>query len=155
MKKFVFAALIALAAGPAAWAQAPASVALPPEVERVLRDYEKAWVGNDVAALAKLFTADGMALPSSQPPAQGEESIRQAYAKGAGSPLSLRAIGYGASGDLAYVIGGYGGAADKPDFGKFVLVLRRVEGRWLIVADMDNSNAPMRPKPAPATVKPG
>ncbi len=81
-------------------------------------------------------------------PAQGEESIRKAYSQSVGSPLNLRAIAYGASGDLAYVIGGWGGASGKPEFGKFVLVLRRVNGRWLIAADMDNSNLPRRVPPA-------
>lgn len=159
MKKLFCATLFSLVTVSAAWAQAstPASITLPPDVERVLRDYEKAWAANDLAGLAKLFTSDGMALPSGQMPAQGDDSIRKAYAKGAGSPLSLRAFGYGTSGDLAYVLGGFSGAADKPEFGKYVLVLRRVEGRWLIVADMDNSNRPMRapaPAPAPAAVKP-
>ncbi len=152
MKKIALTVLLSLAAASAALAQAPASVALPPEVDRVLRDYEKAWVANDQAALAKLFTVDGMALPSGQKPAQGDDAIRKAYSKGAGSLLSLRAIAYGTSGELAYVIGGFGSTADKPDFGKFVLVLRKVEGRWLIVADMDNSNTPNRPSAPPAPV---
>ncbi|MES2319129.1 MAG: nuclear transport factor 2 family protein [Pseudomonadota bacterium] len=110
----------------------------------MLKDYEKAWIAKDTAALAKLFTGDGMALPSGQMPAQGDESIRKAYAPSVGAALNLRAVGYGTSGELAYVIGGWGGAADKPEFGKFVLVLRRVNGRWMIVADMDNSNMPRR-----------
>ncbi|MES2899426.1 MAG: DUF4440 domain-containing protein [Pseudomonadota bacterium] len=155
MKKVALALLLSLATATAATAQALPSVALPADLERVLRDYEKAWVANDPAALARLFTADGMALPSGQLPALGPDNIRKAYSTGAGSPLLLRAIAYGGSGDLAYVIGGFGGAPDKPDFGKFVLVLRKVEGRWLIVADMDNSNAPRRPAPPPApSVKP-
>ena len=157
MKRFLFATVFSLLTVSAAWAQAeaPATITLPRDVERVLRDYERAWTANDLAGLAKLFTSDGIALPSGQMPAQGEDSIRKAYAKGAGSPLSLRAFGYGASGDMAYVLGGFSGGADKPEFGKFVLVLRRVEGRWLIVADMDNSNRPMRaPVPAAPTSPP-
>ncbi len=148
MKRIALALLLSLASATAAIAQTPPSVALPADVERVLRDYEKAWGANDPAALARLFTADGMALPSGQLPALGADSIRKAYSTGAGSPLFLRAIAHGGSGDLAYVIGGFGGAPDKPDYGKFVLVLRKVDGRWLIVADMDNSNAPRRPAPA-------
>lgn len=89
-----------------------------------------------------------MALPNGQPPARGAESIRKVYSQGAGVPLALRPIAFASSGDLAYVIGGFGPAADRPDFGKFTLVLRRdAEGRWLIVSDMDNSNVPMQPAP--------
>ena len=119
----------------------PASVELPADLARVLRDYEKAWTAGDTAALAALFTSDGYALPNGQPPAAGGEAIRAAYQRSAGSPLSLRALHYVQSGDMAYIIGGYGGAAGKPDFGKFVLVLRRgQDGSWRIAADMDNAN---------------
>jgi ketosteroid isomerase-like protein len=122
------------------------SITLPPELDRVLRDYEKAWVAGDTAALAALFSADGFALPNGQMPAGGADAIRAAYQRNAGSPLSLRALHYAQSGDMAYIIGGFGSAAGKPDFGKFVLVLRRgQDGRWRIAADMDNANAaPLR-----------
>ncbi len=149
MKKgILLSTLVALALHLPALAQTPATVVLPAEVDRVLKDYEKAWIAKDTAALAKLFTGDGMALPSGQMPAQGEDSIRKAYAPSVGTTLNLRPFSYSTSGELAYVIGGWGGAADKPEYGKFVLVLRRVSGRWLIVADMDNSNMPRRAPPA-------
>lgn len=128
-----------------------APVALPPELDRVLRDYEKAWSAADTEALARLFVADGYALPNGQPPAAGADAIRAAYARNAGSPLSLRALHYAQSGDMAYIIGGFGGAPGKPDFGKFVLVLRRGhDGTWRIAADMDNANAMPRRAPAAA-----
>lgn len=142
----------------AAPASAPApaplpSITLPPAIARVLRDYEKAWVARDDAALARLFVADGYALPNGQPPAAGADAIRAAYAGNSGSPLALRALHYAESGDMAYVIGGFGAQAGQPDFGKFVLVLRRGnDGVWRIAADMDNANAmPRRP---PAAAKP-
>ena len=146
-KRILLGTLFTLALNTPALAEPLPTVTLPADVDRVLKDYEKAWIAKDTAALAKLFTTDGMALPSGQMPARGEESIRKAYAQSVGSPLNLRAVGYGASGELAYVIGGWGGALDKPEFGKFVLVLRRVNGRWLIVSDMDNSNMPRRAPP--------
>ena len=104
-----------------------------------------------IEALARLFTAEGMALPSGQPPAQGAASIRQAYAQHAGSPLVLRALAYATSGDLAYIIGGFAPAPGQPDLGKFVLVLRRgAGGRWLIAADMDNANQRRPALPPPS-----
>jgi ketosteroid isomerase-like protein len=150
MKKTILLATLAtLALHLPAFANTPATVTLPADLDRVLKDYEKAWIAKDTAALAKLFTSDGMALPSGQVPAQGEESIRKAYSPNVGAVLNLRPIAYSASGDLAYVVGGWGSATDKPEYGKFVLVLRKVNGRWLIAADMDNSNQPRR---APAAV---
>ncbi|MBB4595328.1 hypothetical protein [Xanthomonas cannabis] len=38
---------------------AVASVALPPELDRVLRDYEHAWRKGDASALVELFAEDG------------------------------------------------------------------------------------------------
>ena len=148
MKKALFAAICVVCTS--TWAQPLPTVPLPPDVDRVLQDCARAWQANDAAALTQLFAADGMALPSGQPAARGVDSIRKAYSQGAGAPLSLRPIAFGTSGELAYVIGGFGPAPDKPDFGKFTLVLRRdAQGRWLIVSDMDNGNAPMRPQPRP------
>lgn len=142
MKKTLLATLFTLALHAPAMAKTPATVALPADVERVLKDYEKAWIAKDTEALAKLFTADGTALPSGQMAAQGADNIRRAYGPHAGGALNLRAFAFGSSGDLAYVLGGWGSATDKPEYGKFVLVLRRVNGRWMIVADMDNNNRP-------------
>ncbi len=147
-KRILLGPLVALALNLPVWAQTPATVTVPAEIDQLLKDYEKAWIAKDTAALAKLFTADGMALPSGQMPAQGEESIRKAYSQSVGGALNLRPVAYGASGELAYVIGGWGGAVGKPEFGKFVLALRKVNGRWMIAADMDNSNMPRRATPA-------
>ncbi|MEJ1936633.1 DUF4440 domain-containing protein [Nostoc sp. NIES-2111] len=148
MIKTLLASTIALLAASTSAETLPA-VALPPEVARVLVDYSRAWAAADLTALARLFAPEGMALPNGMPPAVGADSIRRAYAQSAGAPLVLRPIAFGSSGDLAYVIGGFGPAADKPDFGKFTLVLRRsTEGHWRIVSDMDNSNGPAQPSPS-------
>jgi hypothetical protein len=57
-------------------------------------------------------------------------------------------------GKIGYIIGGFGGEVGGPDSGKFILALKRGDdGRWLIAADMDNSNRrpqpPRIPTPAP------
>ena len=138
-----------LGAGPAA-AQSLPSVSVPPDVDRVLRDYEKAWAANDAKGLAALFAEDGIALPSNQPPARGKDSIARAYSGGGGMPTYLRVIDYRASGELATIVGAYGPAGQAGDVGKFVLVLRKVDGRWLIAADIENGNMRMGPPQRPA-----
>lgn len=126
------------------------SVTLPPELDRVLRDYERAWEAQDAAALASLFTDDGFVLSNGRPPVRGSESIRSAYAD-AGGGLSLRALAYGVEGSTGYIIGGFAPAKGATDIGKFVLVLRKEKlGRWLIVADMDNANRSPRVQAPPA-----
>lgn len=127
-------------AGQPATPPAEPSVKLPPELARVLTDYEKAWSQKDPAALAGLFAEDGFVLPNGNPPVRGRAAI-QTYYTGHGGPLSLRAFAYAAAGDVGYILGGYTGTAGQPDDGKFTLTLRKgSDGRWLIMSDMDNSN---------------
>lgn len=153
-KQIVCIAALAATSSFASAQQLP-SVQLPPELDRVLRDYEKHWSANKPADVAALFTADGMALPNGAPPAKGAEQITASYARAAGQPLALRALHYTASSDMAYIIGGFAPAAGQPDMGKFVLVLKKAaDGKWMIAADMDNMNAMPRRTPPPAQNKP-
>jgi ketosteroid isomerase-like protein len=123
-------------------ADAPAlpSVPLPPDLDRVLRDYEKAWGARDAAALAKLFTEDGFVLSSDSPPVKGRAAIEKHY-QGAGGPLYLRAFAFESNASTGFILGGYRHQEKGPDSGKFTLTLRQgTHGRWLIVSDMDNGN---------------
>jgi len=118
------------------------SIALPAELDRVLRDYESAWRAGDHVRLSLLFTEDGFILPSGHPPIRGRSGIAAHY-QGQGGPLQLRALAYQVADSIGYIIGayGYGATAPVPDMGKFTLTLRRDPGgRWLIVSDMDNGN---------------
>jgi len=124
------------------------SVRLPPELARVLTDYEAGWRAGDGAALAQLFVEDGFVLSNGTPPVRGREAIRQHY-RGPGGPLVLRAFSYSTDGALGYILGGFSRKEGDPDVGKFTLTLRKgSDGRWLIVSDMDNGN---RPPPRPGT----
>lgn len=126
---------------PAAPAPLP-SVTLPPPLARVLADYEAAWQAKDPAALAALFAEDGFVLAGGKPPVRGRAQIEKHYV-GQGGPLALRALAYATDGATGYIIGGYGPARGEPDTGKFTLTLRKGDGgRWLIMSDMDNGNAP-------------
>lgn len=117
------------------------SVELPPDLDRVLRDYERQWQARSAAALAALFTEDGFVLRPGQRPVRGRAGITEAY-QGAGGSLMLRALAYATSGTVGYIIGGYGYGAGSPDVGKFILALRRDgDGPWHIAADMDNGNS--------------
>jgi ketosteroid isomerase-like protein len=121
------------------------SVTLSPSVERVLRDYERAWQARDATALADLFAYDGFVLSNGAPPVRGRDAIRAEYAK-AGGPLALRALEYRIDESTGYVIGAFGRSPGGEDVGKFVLALVKGQGgRWLIAADIDNSIRPPRP----------
>ncbi|HMG17993.1 MAG TPA: nuclear transport factor 2 family protein [Gemmatimonadales bacterium] len=140
-------ALLTLASAPG-YAQGPTappslpSITLPAELDRVLRDYERAWKAGDEAALAALFTEDGF-VPTGQSWVRGRDAIRATY-QSSGGGLQLRALAFAVQDTVGYIVGayGYGDSVPVPDRGKFVLALRRARGGgpWLIAADIDQSN---------------
>lgn len=130
-------------------------VALPPELDRVIRDYERAWRAGDAVALASLFAEDGFVLQSNRPPIRGRTAIRAAYESQGGGPLRLRALAFASGDTIGYIIGGYGYGNKPGDIGKFTLTLRRAPGEpWLIFSDMDNPNAAPQHRSAPHTPSP-
>jgi ketosteroid isomerase-like protein len=142
----LFSAIVLSGSAPLA-AQQPAtpaplpSVALPPELDRVLRDYEKEWSAGNAVGLAALFTADGFVMNPGKPAVRGTADITALYKTTSGSPLSLRAFAYATSDTVGYIVGGFARDKASPDGGKFILLLRRSgRGPWRIAADMDNGN---------------
>lgn len=130
------------------------SAQLPPEMDRVLRDYERLWAAGDAAGLAALFTDDGFAMQNGRPPVRGRAAIQQAYANARG-PLRLRALAFGEDGTVGYIIGAFAYGEEPGDMGKFVLALRREPGGpWLIASDIDNTNRMPRMGPPPAQPQP-
>lgn len=126
--------------------QAYPDVTLPPELDRVLRDYERAWRAGDAKALAALFAEDGFVLQGNRPPVRGRAAIQAAYDGQGEAPLRLRALAYAAEETNGYIIGAYGYGDAPGDMGKFTLTLRRApRGPWMIFSDMDNLNASPKP----------
>ncbi len=118
------------------------SIQLPPELARVLTDYESAWRARNAAALARLFAEDGFVMSNDQPPVRGRAAIEKQYT-GSGGPLVLRAFAYAVDGKAGYILGGFAQREGAADIGKFTLTLSKgADGRWLIFSDMDNGNRP-------------
>jgi len=128
---------------------------LPPDLDRVLRDYERAWRAGDAKAIASLFTEDGVLLQNNRPPIRGRPAIQAVYEGERGGPLRLRALAYAAKGTVGYIVGGYRYGDALHDMGKFTITLRRAPGKpWLISSDMDSMNASPKPRPVPDTPAP-
>lgn len=145
MKQTILLAAALLLAAPAVQAQQPdtipiATANMPPELVRVLRDYETAWRTGQARDLAQLFHADGFALPSGVPPVHGRPDIEAHYPSTSGD-LQLRGLAFATADTVGYIVGVFR-YADGPESGKFLLALRRARAAdpWLIAADMDNSN---------------
>ena len=129
--------------------------ALPPDLDRVLRDYERAWRAGDAKAIASLFTEDGVLLQNYRPPIRGRSAIQAVYEGKRGSPLRLRALAYAAGDTTGYIVGGYRYGDAPHDMGKFTITLQRTRGKpWLISSDMDSMNASPKPRQAPNTPAP-
>lgn len=132
---------------PSAAATLP-SVELPAALERVLRDYERAWGAGDVPALVALFTTDGFVLQPGRAPVRGHPALAAAYQGQGGGPLRLRPLAFATADTVGYIIGAYRYGDDPVDQGKFTLTLRRGgDGRWLIASDMDNASRPAQRPP--------
>ena len=115
------------------------SINLPPELDRVLRDYERHWMAKDGAALSALFTEDGFIARG--PWIRGRDAIRAAYSTSSGGDLRLRALAYATSDTVGYIVGAFRYGEATSDGGKFILALRRApRGDWKIAADLDASN---------------
>jgi hypothetical protein len=115
------------------------SINLPPELDRVLRDYERHWMAKDGAALSALFTEDGFIARG--PWIRGRDAIRAAYSTSSGGDLRLRALAYATSDTVGYIVGAFRYGEATTDGGKFILALRRApRSDWKIAADLDASN---------------
>ncbi len=126
----------------------------PAAVERAIRKMDREWVGaavrGDAATIADFYAPDGVFLIPNGPPAEGPKAIGEAW-KGLRSlpnlSLNYRAtrIDVAASGDLATAVGTYdlafsGASGRVRDAGKYVVVWRKLDGEWKVIADIYNSN---------------
>ena len=135
MRRFLLFMVAVMCFATVASAQQP-SVALPPELDRVLRDYERFWRAGDTTGLASIFTPDGFVPTRQTGWVRGAEAIKTTY-RGARGNLILRAHAFATADTVGYIIGSFG--YDNPaGNGKFILALRRQRGgQWLIAADLD------------------
>lgn len=126
-----------------------------------IRAVNGAWAGHynagDADAVAGLYWDDAVLMPPGAPAAEGRAAIRDylagdtAGAKAAGLTMSIDHGPIGVSGSLAWQTGSFGvtdAAGATVDTGKYLSVLEKRDGKWLLLRDIYNSNMP--PAPAPA-----
>ena len=102
------------------------------------------------SATAQMYTENASLMPPNAGIVEGRAAIRAWLAAfPAMSGFTLTPIEMEGRGDLAYVRGTYSFTLVGPDGhqigedrGKFVEVRRKVEGKWLVVADIYNSDLP-------------
>jgi ketosteroid isomerase-like protein len=125
-----------------------------------------AWVeaynAGDADKIVALYTDDAILMPPDAPAATGHAAMKQyltadmAAAKAAGVSFALDTDASGVSGDLAWHSGTFhvaGANGASVATGKYVEVWHRVDGKWLMIRDVWNSDAPAAAA-APAAAPP-
>ena len=147
--------LIVLAA-PVLLAQSTKPPAATQDIDQAIRavadQYVKATLAGDAKAIATLYAEDAIEMPPNEPPVKGRAAIQQYYEKqfkqGKMSSFTLDHFEARAAGDIGYDVGTYrqnmtpasGTAMD--DSGKFIVILERTAGKWLVAYAIYNSDRP-------------
>jgi len=131
-----------------------------PAIAKVRSAYQTAAGSQDGAALAKLYTADGVEMPPNAPAAKGRAAI-EAFHKAFAQQwmmhgMTITPTETKVTGDTAYDIGTYKQSlmaqktgAMVEDKGKYIVLLKKdASGGWLISHAIYNSDNP--PPAAPA-----
>jgi uncharacterized protein (TIGR02246 family) len=143
---------------------ATASAADASKDEAAIRAINPAWVkaynAGDAKAISGLYAEKAVLLAPGAPAANGNAAIQAYFAKDmaesakAGVTFSLSPkTDLGVSGDLGWESGAYAVKAKSGatvDAGKYLTVYKKSGGKWLIIRDTWNSDAP----PAPASAAP-
>lgn len=111
--------------------------------------WEKAWNAGDAAAIAALYTEDGVVMPPNAGMQSGRDAIK-AYlvsdiASAEGLTLALESAESSKNGELGFARGTYtmkDASGEVVDEGKWIEVRKLVNGKWYIHNDIWNSDRP-------------
>ncbi|GAA4375623.1 nuclear transport factor 2 family protein [Hymenobacter koreensis] len=116
------------------------------DIRRINQQLETSLERGDAAALATLYTADGMLLPAGSDTVQGHSAIAaywqsvmdQGFRRAELHTVEVDQLGP----DSAVELGTYRltGDNNSPDHGKYIGVWKRENGHWKLQRDIWNSN---------------
>jgi uncharacterized protein (TIGR02246 family) len=124
--------------------------------EQAIRGEVDRWLqlvkAKDAKGIAQLYAEDGAVMPPNAPIGKGHAAIEQTWAGMMGTPgfdltFVPDQIVVSSSGDMALDRGTYrlkvapNGTA-QTDTGKYVVVWRKIDGKWKAAADIFNSDLP-------------
>jgi uncharacterized protein (TIGR02246 family) len=122
--------------------------------------YQTAVMGQDAAAIAKMYAPDGAELPPNAPAVMGRAAIEKYHKDFAQQfmmhGITITSLKTQVAGDIAYDVGTYKqqmmpmkGGAVMDDHGKYVILLKKDGGTWLVTHAIYNSDLPLPAPPAP------
>lgn len=129
----------------------PNTAAIAAEVGRFIAANNAAIAARDTNAVADSYTEDAVVLPPGVARVDGRAAIRAMWARSLRAPglemkLKSQRQVVSAGGDLVADIGTYTFQMEGPggqplsDVGKYVTVMRKVDGHWKMVVDIWNSD---------------
>jgi ketosteroid isomerase-like protein len=119
------------------------------EIMRAILAAEKVFMAKynkgDAPGLAALYTRDGQILPPNSDVVKGVRALKalfKGFWKAGETVIKLDTVEVEGSGDMAYEVGKYAllkeGKVD--DRGKYIVIWRKVGGRWKLHRDIFNSS---------------
>jgi len=129
--------------------------------EETMRQGTQAWIAayskGDIDALLALYAEDAIVMPPGVPAAAKGEALRAFFttdiATSAGTTFEMGDSTTGVSGNLGWHSGTFAvkdTAGNTVGTGKYMEVWRKQDGKWLILRDMWNLDAPPASMAAPA-----
>ncbi len=118
------------------------------DIDNVNQRLSQAVQDGDAAAAAALYTEDGKFLAPNAEFFSGRDAIQgffQGAIDGGIKGLNLTTLELEIQGDTAHEVGTYELVADGgvvADSGKFIVIWKRVDGRWQLHRDMINTSRP-------------
>ena len=126
--------------------------------------FAEAMRARDLDAIVALYADDAILMPPDAAAATGHAAMKQylttdiAASKAAGVSFALDTDASGVSGDLAWHSGTFhvaGANGASLGTGKYVEVWHKADGKWLMIRDAWNNDAPAAAAPAaPSTAAP-
>ncbi|UCG62482.1 MAG: SgcJ/EcaC family oxidoreductase [Candidatus Zixiibacteriota bacterium] len=123
------------------------------KIQQVVEAWQEAVAARDIDACTSFYAPDGVEMLSNSPAAEGPEAIYQWYADWIFDTTITNSfhtdfIEVAASGDLAYERGTWQfvmETEDGPieDYGKYVIVWKKIDGEWKALIDISNSDIPL------------
>lgn len=120
-------------------------------------EWIEAYSKGDIDSILALYADDGVLMPPGAHAAATREAMRDFLttdiATSAGTTLELGDGTTGISGDIAWHSGTFtmkNSAGETVDTGKYLDVWRRVDGKWLILRNMWNTDTPRQALAEPA-----
>jgi uncharacterized protein (TIGR02246 family) len=121
------------------------------EIRQSDKEFFDAVKARNANAIADLYAPDAISMPANSAPLMGRDAIlkfNQEMLKAPGLVITGESdvIKFSDDGTLAYAAGKYSASFTDPkgrpvkDEGKFLNVLKQVDGKWRVVADAYSSN---------------